>query len=251
MKRYGLIGYPLSHSFSEKYFANKFQQEGITGYTYQNFPLQKIEEIEQLVATNPDLKGLNVTIPYKEKVLPYLTAANDIVQAIGACNCIRIRNGKLFGFNTDVIGFEQSLLKELRPHHRLALILGEGGAAKAVAFVLEKLNIGFKYVVRKGETSNDRILFSDLPDDVLGSHTIIINSTPVGMYPHLDECPPLNYDVITSNHYLYDLIYNPEKTLFLQKGETKGAAIKNGYEMLVLQAEESWRIWENSQPGFD
>lgn len=243
MNRYGLIGFPLSHSFSQSYFANKFQLEGITGCVYENFPLQDIQAINKLLAGTPDLKGLNVTIPHKEKVLPFLSGKNEIVKAIGACNCIKVNGEQLIGFNTDAVGFEQSFLKHLQNQHKKALILGEGGAAKAVAYVLEKLGIQFLYVVRKGNTDSRKILFKDLSDAVIQSHTVIINSTPVGMYPNIHDCPEINYDMITREHYLYDLIYNPEKTLFLQKGEEKGAVVKNGSEMLVLQAEESWRIW--------
>ena len=251
MKRFGLIGYPLSHSFSENYFANKFRTEGIRDCVYQNYPLENITELGRLVSETPHLEGLNVTIPYKEKVLPYLTGSNHIVQAIGACNTITIRDQKLYGFNTDVIGFEQSLMKHLASHHNKALILGEGGAAKAVAYVFEKLGIDYKYVVRKGESGERRIHFNDLTDHTLSSHTVIVNSTPIGMHPDIDKCPPIKYDILTSRHYLYDLVYNPEKTLFLQKGESRGAIIKNGYEMLLIQAEESWKIWmedlENKQ----
>jgi shikimate dehydrogenase len=217
--------------------------EQIRDCVYENFPLENIEGIHNLIAGTPDLKGLNVTIPYKEKILPYLSGKNEIVNAIGACNCIKVSDKHLMGYNTDVIGFETSLVRNLQAHHTKALILGEGGAAKAVAYVFEKLGIEFKYVVRKGKSDFRKTLFQDLRDSEIKSHTVIINSTPVGMYPNIQECPPINYDVLTPDHYLYDLIYNPEKTLFLKKGEEKGAIIKNGHEMLVLQAEESWRIW--------
>ena len=244
MNRYGLIGFPLSHSFSEQYFAKKFLLEGITDAVYQNFPIQNITELVQVLET-PNLKGLNVTIPYKEKVLSYLTAANEIVTAIGACNCIRIANRNLFGYNTDAIGFEKSLLKHLKPFHTKGLILGEGGAAKAVAYVFEKLGIEYLYVVRKGTPEDRRILYSDLTDSLLASHTVIVNSTPLGTFPNILESPAINYSALSSKHFLYDLVYNPEKTLFLQQGQEKGATIKNGYEMLLLQAEESWKIWNS------
>jgi shikimate dehydrogenase len=243
MNTYGLIGFPLSHSFSEKFFADKFREKGIKDCVYQNFPLENIEELPQLIEDTPGLKGLNVTIPYKEKVLPYLFQENEIVKAIGACNCIKLEDGKLIGYNTDAIGFEKSLVKHLEPHHSKALILGEGGAAKAVAYVLKKLNIEYLCVTRRGASNDGRVLFRDLANSTIASHTIIINSTPLGMYPAIHECPPINYDALTPAHYLYDLIYNPAKTLFLQKGEERGTIIKNGHEMLVLQAEESWRIW--------
>ena len=243
MKRYGLIGYPLSHSFSEKFFAEKFRREGITDSEYVNFPLEHIEQLPGLIKSQPQLRGLNVTIPYKEKVIQFLDQKNDVVNAIDACNCIRIEDGQLAGFNTDVAGFEISFSEKWKPHHTHALVLGEGGAAKAVSYVLEKLGIDFINVVRKGSSSDKRILYSDLAPDIIASHTVIINCTPVGMYPAVHECPPLDYEQLTPDHYLYDLIYNPEKTLFLKKGEGKGAMIKNGLEMLVIQAEESWRIW--------
>ena len=250
MNRYGLIGFPLSHSFSEKYFANKFLREGITDCVYQNFPIENIGDLGKLITENQDLKGLNVTIPYKEKVLAYLTDSNTIVKSIGACNCIKIQNGTLSGYNTDAIGFEKSLLTHLRPQHSKALILGEGGAAKAVSYVLEKLGIEYLYVVRRGTSGNGKVLFNDLTNSLIASHTLIVNSTPIGTYPNVLECPPINYEVLNSSHYLYDLIYNPEKTMFLQKGEAKGAIIKNGYEMLLLQAEESWKIWTTEDVEF-
>lgn len=247
MNKYGLIGFPLSHSFSENYFANKFLREGITDCVYQNFPLQDIQDLYKLIENNPDLKGINVTIPYKERIIPFLTAGNEIVRATGACNCIRVNQTNLLGFNTDVIGFEKSLVTHLKPHHTKALILGEGGAAKAVAYVFEKLGIEYLYLVRKGRSENRRVLFEDVTESLLESHTVIVNSTPLGTYPKIHECPPIKYDVLSPKHYLYDLVYNPAKTLFLQKGEAKGAVVKNGYEMLVLQAEESWKIWTTAE----
>lgn len=243
MNRYGLIGFPLSHSFSEKYFAGKFLREGITDTVYQNFPIADIGQLAQLVKETPGLKGLNVTIPYKEKILPFLTDSNEIVKAIGACNCIRIENDRLLGYNTDVIGFEKSLRRHLASHHRKALILGEGGAAKAVAYVFEKIGIEFLYVVRKGSSGNGKILFDEMTSSMIAAHTVIVNSTPLGTYPDILQAPSIDYDSLTPAHYLYDLVYNPEKTVFLQKGEQRGATIKNGYEMLLLQAEESWKIW--------
>ncbi len=246
MNQYGLIGFPLSHSFSQNYFATKFLREGIAGCTYQNFPLENLGDLYTLIENNPDLKGLNVTIPYKEKILPFLTNSNEIVKAIGACNCIKINKKQLSGYNTDVIGFEKSFVSHLKPYHTRALILGEGGAAKAVAYVFEKVGIEYLYVVRKGQSGNNKILFSDVTDALIESHKVIVNSTPLGTYPNIHECPPINYDILTSTHYLYDLVYNPEKTIFLQNGEAKGATIKNGYEMLVLQAEESWKMWTSS-----
>lgn len=242
MKKYGLIGYPLSHSFSQKYFTEKFQREGITGCEYGNFPLASIDEFPALIKQQPDLKGLNVTIPYKEKVIPYLTAKSEVVKTIGACNCIRIEDGELTGHNTDVVGFETSLRPLLQPFHKKALVLGTGGAAKAVHYVLDKLGIAFLEVSRNPVTGR-QIGYHQIDETVIKEHQVIINTSPLGMYPNINECPPLPYKALTATHYLFDLVYNPAKTLFLQKGEEQGAAIKNGHDMLIIQAEESWRIW--------
>lgn len=242
MRRYGLIGYPLSHSFSQKYFTDKFQREGITDCVYENFPLGSIDEFAALIQQRPNLHGLNVTIPYKEKVIPFLTAQSEVVKAIGACNCIKIEHGRLTGYNTDVVGFENSLRPLLQPHHTKALVLGTGGAAKAVHYVLNKLGIAFFEVSRTPSTAR-QISYQQIDESVIRDHPVIINTSPLGMYPNIDECPPLPYQALTSQHYLFDLVYNPAKTLFLQKGEEQGAATKNGHDMLIIQAEESWRIW--------
>jgi shikimate dehydrogenase len=242
MKRYGLIGYPLSHSFSQKYFTEKFQREGITGCVYDNFPLASIDEFPALIQQQADLHGLNVTIPYKEKVIPFLHAQSEVVKSIGACNCISIENGELTGHNTDVVGFEASLRPLLQPHHKKALVLGTGGAAKAVHYVLNKLGIDFYEVSRTPGTAR-QFSYQQVDEAVIKEHEVIINTSPLGMYPNIDECPPIPYQALTTKHYLFDLVYNPAKTLFLQKGEEQGAAIKNGHDMLIIQAEESWRIW--------
>jgi shikimate dehydrogenase len=242
MRRFGLIGYPLSHSFSQKYFTEKFQRQQISGCVYENYPLHDISELTAILQQHTDLNGLNVTIPYKEKVIPFLHHQSPVVQAIGACNCIRIEQGMLTGHNTDVTGFEDSLKEQLRPHHRKALVLGTGGAAKAVYYVLDKLGIAFVRVSRSAG-DNDTIAYDQVDAGLMRDHQLIINTTPLGMYPKTDECPPLPYDALTSLHYLFDLVYNPARTLFLQKGEERGAAVKNGADMLVIQAEESWRIW--------
>ncbi|MBI1781361.1 MAG: shikimate dehydrogenase [Sphingobacteriales bacterium] len=241
MKVYGLIGYPLSHSFSKKYFTEKFQREAVTDCVYENFPLENIELLTTLLK-NPELKGLNVTIPYKEQVISFLNEQNDVVKATGACNCIKIDNGRLKGFNTDVVGFENSLKKFLQPYHNKALIFGTGGAAKAVEYVLQKLHIDYLFVSRKKGTDKT-ISYHELKVEILQQRLLLINTTPLGMYPKVNDCPDIAYDYLTPQHHLYDLVYNPAKTLFLQKGEAKGATVQNGYEMLILQAEESWRIW--------
>lgn len=240
MRQFGLIGFPLSHSFSQKYFAEKFEKEGIKGCNYRNYPIMSIKEFPLLLKEHL-LEGVNVTIPYKEQVLTFLTTQNDIVKKIGACNCIKVKNGELHGYNTDVAGFEQSLKKHLATSHKNALILGSGGAGKAVEFVLKKLKIAYRYVSRK--PSYQSLSYEQLNEKVIREHTLIINTTPLGMYPNVTEAPPIPYQFLTGSHYLFDAIYNPGRTLFLQKGEAHGASIQNGLDMLVIQAEESWKIW--------
>jgi shikimate dehydrogenase len=241
MRQFGLIGYPLTHSFSKKFFAEKFEKEHLTDCRYDTFSIPSIDDLPGVLKNNPELRGLNVTIPYKENVLSFLDEKTTLVKKIKACNCIKISNGKLSGHNTDAPAFEQSLKEKLQPHHTKALILGTGGAAKAVEYSLRQLNISYKYVSRKPSAKS--FSYEQLTETLMQEYTLIINSTPLGMHPNIIEAPQIPYHSLTSQHYLFDLIYNPEKTLFLQKGEKQGAAIKNGYEMLVLQAEESWRIW--------
>lgn len=241
MPLYGLIGYPLSHSFSKKYFTEKFEREGLLTHKYELFPIASIDRLKEVLQNNPNLVGLNVTIPYKQDVLSFLDEKDEVVKSIGACNCIRIAYGKLKGFNTDVIGFEKSLKRKLQPSHTNALILGTGGAAKAVEYVLAKLGIAFKYVSRKPATG--QLTYEEVTSSILQEYTLIVNTTPLGMYPAVDQAPPLPYEALTANHYLFDLVYNPSRTLFLQKGESKGAAVENGYDMLLIQADESWIIW--------
>lgn len=242
MKRFGLIGYPLSHSFSQKYFEEKFRKEGIAGCAYELFPIPSIEALDALLKAKPDLLGLNVTIPYKRQVLPFLHDASRLPQGLDACNCIKIQQGRLTGYNTDVTGFERSFTPLLQPHHTQALVLGSGGAAAAVTYCLNKLNISFKIVSRR-PGSRGELTYADIDESVIAAHPVIINTTPLGMYPNIHEAPPLPYHALTPGHYLYDLHYNPPRTLFMAKGEEKGAATKNGLDMLVIQAEESWRIW--------
>jgi len=242
MRRYGLIGYPLTHSFSQKYFTEKFEREGIAGCAYSNFPLTVIDELPAVLA-DPELCGLNVTIPYKEQVLSYLNARSPVVAAIGACNCIAIRDGVLTGHNTDVVGFEQSLLPKLGSHHRRALVLGTGGAAKAVEFVLGKLGIAYRLVTRRPRPGTGDLGYEQVDAGVMSSHTLVVNTTPLGMYPQVEGYPALPYEAVGGEHYFFDLVYNPARTLFLQKAEERGAVVENGHDMLLLQAEESWRIW--------
>jgi shikimate dehydrogenase len=244
MRLFGLIGYPLTHSFSKDYFGEKFKREAVEDCRYENFQLANIKELSKIIGDHTDLEGLNVTIPYKESVLSFLDEKNELVTQTGACNCIKIVNRKLVGFNTDIIGFERSLFSKLPSGYKNALILGTGGAAKAVEFVLKKNQIHYTCVSRRH--SQNSITYEELTPSVLEKNRLIINTTPVGMYPKINEVLPLPFEVITPNHLLFDLIYNPPKTLFLKKGEERGATIQNGYEMLVYQAEESWKIWNQS-----
>lgn len=240
--KFGLVGKDISYSFSRGYFADKFENEDLP-YTYVNFDLQSIEELDDIIKNTPNLKGLNVTIPYKEDVMPLLDDLNKRARKIGAVNTIRItRYQKLIGYNTDYYGFKNSLQPHLKKHHKRALILGTGGASKAIAHALKKLKIQYDYVSRS-EKEGVKFLYSDLTDDIISSYTIIINCTPIGTFPNLNECPDIPYDAITEKHILYDLIYNPEQTKFLSCGDIKGATTINGLEMLELQAEKSWEIW--------
>lgn len=242
MRLFGLIGFPLSHSFSEKYFTKKFEQEQLTGCRYELFPIASITELPGILNRYAELEGLNVTVPYKRQILSFLHSANNIPASVGACNCIHIKDGKLVGYNTDVTGFEKSFTPLLKSRHNKALVLGNGGAAAAIIFVLKKLAIDF-IIASRVLHSNSALVYKDIDEKLMKEYNIIINTTPLGMYPDLTTCPDIPYRFIEENHLLYDLVYNPAKTLFLQKGEERGAAIKNGEEMLILQAEESWRIW--------
>lgn len=248
MKYLGLIGYPLGHSFSKKYYLEKFSNEGIKGIDYDLYPIPSIEDFPKLYTDNPDLYGVNVTIPYKQDVLVYLDELSEEAKAIGAVNCIQIRQeiGKkprLKGFNTDAFGFAESLKPLLAKHHQKALILGNGGATKAVKYALDQLHITYQVVSRT--RTAETISYADLSPETIQNHNLIINCSPVGTAPHIDQCPDIPYDGIGSDHLLYDLIYNPEETSFLQKGKARGAKIKNGYEMLILQAEKNWEIWND------
>jgi shikimate dehydrogenase len=242
MRRFGLIGYPLSHSFSPGYFAEKFAKEGIKDCVYEAYPLASIDELKQLLDCHKDLCGLNVTIPYKKKVIRFLDAGSEEVKQMVACNTIKIKDGKLIGYNTDVTGFELSLLPLLKPHHTHALVLGTGGAAAAIEFVLNKLGIQFLFVSREKKEANS-IIYTQLNKQILDKYTLIINTTPLGMYPKVDEFPAIPYNYLSDKHYLFDLVYNPAETQFLKKGKEHGAVIKNGADMLIIQANESWRIW--------
>ena len=240
-KTFGLIGKNISYSFSQQYFTEKFKNEKIDHHSYQNFDFQVLEEIKSIIEPSPKFNGLNVTIPYKEEIIPYLDKVSSKALRIGAVNTIRItKKGKLKGYNTDEYGFRKSLHPLLKKHHKKALILGTGGASKAVAFALKKMHIKYQFVSRNDQFDYD---YSSLTPEIIAGHHIIINCTPVGTFPKVDQCPDIPYEAITKDHILYDLIYNPEETLFLSKGKSKGATICNGLQMLLLQAEKAWEIW--------
>lgn len=243
MRIFGLIGYPLTHSFSKSYFSEKFVREGITDCQFENFALSSLEEFDtHVLGKFPDLKGLAITIPYKQQILRFLDTSDSIPAGLNACNCIKVDNGKLIGFNTDFIGFEKSFTPLLQPQHQKALILGNGGATEAVAFVLKKYQIDYRIVSRKIH-SGSHWVYNQVDEQIFDEYKVIINTTPLGMYPDVTSFPPLPYEALTNQHYLYDLIYNPDKTIFLKKGEEQGTLIKNGSDMLVIQAEENWKIW--------
>jgi shikimate dehydrogenase len=243
MKIYGLIGNPLSHSFSQKYFTDKFIKENITDCCYLNIEIKNLnKEIVQL-KNDPLLCGLNVTIPYKLQIIPFLDEISEECKEINACNCIKIYGGKWKGFNTDVTGFEKSFVQHLQAHHRKALVLGTGGSSKAVAYILKKWGIEFLFVTRKKEIPAGTIHYENILPSHMQEFTIVINTTPAGMYPNVNDYPKIPYEHVSERNYFFDLIYNPSKTLFLSKAEAMGAVIKNGEQMLQIQAEESWEIW--------
>ena len=277
MTTYGLIGYPLGHSFSRKFFTEKFEKEGIDAQ-YLNFEIPSIEEFPEIIKNNPELRGLNVTIPYKQQVMQYLDEISEEAKAIGAVNVVRIerpspqpspimgretmRNagnkpdglpikgdmseglrGSLIGYNSDVIGFVESIRPLLKPHHKKALILGTGGASKAIRYGLEK-KLGMKTLFVSRSAREGMITYEEVTAEVLKEYEVIVNCSPVGMYPHVDECPALPYEAMNENNLLYDLVYNPLETLFMKKGAEQGATVKNGLEMLHLQAIASWKFWE-------
>jgi shikimate dehydrogenase len=245
MKKFGLIGYPLGHSFSKNFFNEKFHSENIDA-EYVNFEIPTIKDLTKVLLLNPDLVGMNVTIPYKEQVIPYLDELAPDAKEIGAVNVIKLvrqkNKTKLVGYNSDIIGFMQSIEPLLEPQHKKALILGTGGASKAVFTGLKKLGLEAKFVSRTPK--KDMLTYEDLTPEIMEEYKVIVNCTPVGMYPKADEYPNIPYEYITPNHLLYDLLYNPNTTLFMKKGADKGAVTKNGLEMLLLQAYAAWDIWE-------
>ncbi|MBP3838768.1 MAG: shikimate dehydrogenase [Prevotella sp.] len=251
MDKYGLIGFPLGHSFSIVYFNEKFQSEGIDA-VYENFEIETIEQLKIVLDTNPELRGLNVTIPYKQEVMKFLHEISPEAQVVGAVNVIRIeRKGSksvLKGFNSDVIGFQQSIEPILESHHKKALILGMGGAAKAVDYVLKKMGLETLYVSRN--KAEGAILYDEVDEKIIKDYPVIVNCTPVGMYPNIEECPRLPYHAMDSHTLLYDLLYNPDETMFMKKGKQYGAMVKNGLEMLLLQAFASWEFWHEAEGRF-
>ena len=248
MDKYGLIGYPLGHSFSIGYFNERFENENIDA-KYINFEIPSIDDLPEVLASNPQLKGLNVTIPYKEKVIPFLDSVSPEARAIGAVNVIRVthKGNKVIlrGFNSDVIGFTKSIEPMLEKCHKKALILGTGGASKAVNYGLKSLGLETVFVSRYERP--DTIQYESITPDVVKEYNVIVNCTPLGMYPHSDECPKLPYEALDSHNIIYDLIYNPDQTLFMKKGLAHGAQVKNGLEMLLLQAFASWEFWNGKE----
>lgn len=245
-QQYGLIGFPLSHSFSPDFFNQKFEQDNIAAI-YNCYPIEDIALLPKLLIEVPELKGLNVTIPYKTSVIPYLDFISQEAQQIGAVNCIKIAGAKLFGYNTDHYGFTASLKPLLHQGIKAGLVLGSGGSAQAVKYALRQMNIAYHIVSHSGQGTYD---YADLNEDIIQSHPLIINTTPLGMYPHTKEFPPIPYSFLSEKHLLFDLIYNPEQTAFLKQGAARGAVIKNGLEMLQLQAEKSWEIWNEVDSEF-
>ncbi len=242
MNLYGLIGFPLTHSFSKKYFTEKFQKENIADSKYELFEIRQAAQLVGIINHNQDLKGLNVTIPHKETIIPFLDEIDPAAKEIGAVNVIKVSNGKLKGYNSDYYGFRQSLLNFIGETKNIkALILGTGGAAKAVKAALRDLNIPYKFVSRKKE--QDNFSYEELNETILSEYKLIINTSPLGMYPKMDSFPEIPYPFIGPEHFLFDLVYNPEETTFMKKGAEKGAKTRNGLEMLHLQAEKAWEIW--------
>jgi shikimate dehydrogenase len=242
-KTFGLLGKNISYSFSRGYFTEKFEKLKLKKYKYVNFDIQQIKDFPVIIGVEKNVRGVNVTIPYKEEIIPFLDKLDETAKNIGAVNTIKFtKRGNLKGYNSDVVGFENSIKPLLKSHHKKALILGTGGASKAIAFALNKNSIKFKFVSRNPEGKKE-ISYDSLSEEILLKYTVIINCTPLGTFPEIEKCPDIPYQFITDAHLLYDLIYNPEVSTFLSKGKEKGAIIKNGFEMLQLQAEESWRIW--------
>ncbi len=245
MNVYGLIGNPLGHSFSKKYFTEKFENEKKDDYHFELYPLETISEFPGLIKKIKHLKGLAVTIPYKESIISFLNDLDETAKNIGAVNCIKINANDLIGYNTDAIGFERSLKPLLKPGHTRALILGSGGSSKAIQYVLRQLNIDFLIVSRNTDTAQGYISYDSITNATISNYSLIINCSPVGMSPNENEFPSIPYQFLTEKNFLFDLVYKPDETLFLKMGKQYGAKTKNGFEMLLIQAEENWRIWNS------
>lgn len=240
MTKYGIIGYPLGHSFSRGFFTEKFARESIDAQ-YLNFEIPDVAMLSDVLRDNPELRGLNVTLPHKQAVIPLLDEMSEEAMEIGAVNVIRVRNGKLKGFNSDIIGFTNSIKPLLQPHHRKALVLGTGGASKAIRVGLNRLGIEWTYVSRSPR--DGMVTYEDITAETLQEYTVIVNCSPVGMFPKVDAAPAIPYELLSPQHLLFDCVYNPEETLFMKKGREQGATVKNGLEMLHLQAIASWKFW--------
>jgi len=251
---YGLIGYPLSHSFSQKYFSEKFAREGLVGYSYMNFPIENIGELYDLLRQHPDLHGFNVTIPYKEQIVRLLDEMDGVAGKTGAVNTVRVvRNGndfRLKGYNTDIYGFSHSLEEWFAARHAKlplqALVLGTGGASKAAVYALSQLGV-VAHLISRRKNSDIYKTYEQLKVDDIAAHPLIVNTTPLGMFPNIGECPAIPYQYLTEKHFLYDLVYNPEETLFMRKGLEQGASVRNGERMLHLQADQAWKIWNHEK----
>ncbi len=245
-RKFGLLGKNISYSFSKKYFTDKFENLGLDSHSYVNFDTDSIETFPTILSETKNLKGMNVTIPYKEAIIPFLGKLSKNAAAIGAVNTIRItKKGATKGYNTDFYGFKRALKPMLKKHHQKALILGTGGASKAVAYALQKLKIEYDFVSRNA--SECEYSYTELNDTVFNDYQIIINTTPLGTFPNIQECPELDYSLFTNKHIAFDLVYNPEETEFLKRARSQGAKVKNGYDMLVFQAEKAWDIWTEKQ----
>lgn len=245
--RFGLIGYPLSHSFSKKYFTEKFKKDKLE-HSYELFPLESIKEFPTLLKSHTDLTGLNVTIPYKEDVMAYLDDLSDEAKQAGAVNTIKISEGKLTGYNTDIYGFRNSIKPFLEPQHQKALILGTGGASKAISYAFKELGIDFHFVTRsKKDKPSNVFTWEELNENIIRHFLLIVNTTPLGMYPDVEGYPEMPYEALTTSHFMYDLVYNPDETVFLRKGKDKGSKTMNGLDMLKLQAERAWEIWNDPE----
>lgn len=243
MKIYGLLGFPLSHSFSKSFFREKFEKEGISDCRYENFSVENIEKAVAYLKNLKKLSGFNITIPHKRNIMKFLDEASPVCRKIQSCNCVKITNGVWSGHNTDITGFSESISPLLKPLHARALVFGTGGASRAITYALEELGVQYQLVSRK--PSREVMTYDDLTPEIIHTHHILINTTPVGQFPDIEKAIPIPYEGITSMHLAYDLIYNPEETLFLKKAKSQGATVVNGKEMLIIQAEESWRIWND------